>query len=74
MRSRSADASARRRAERLAAMTPAERVELALRLGEEGLADFMKLHDVDRRTALARIRATRRLGRRRSASADADER
>lgn len=60
------------RAARLAAMVPGERVALALRLGEEGLAVFMATHGVDRQTAIARIKATRRLGRRRSASADAD--
>ncbi|MBL8138338.1 MAG: hypothetical protein JNL48_17070 [Acidobacteria bacterium] len=57
----------------IAAMTPADRVALALRLGEEGLAAFAALHGVDRQTAIARIRATRRVGRRPSASADADE-
>lgn len=57
----------------LAAMTPADRVTLAVRLSEEGLASFMATHRLDRRTALARIRATRRLGRRPSASADADD-
>jgi hypothetical protein len=57
----------------IAAMTPADRVALALRLGEEGLAAFVALHGVDRQTAIARIRATRRVGRRPSASADADE-
>ena len=73
MRSRSADAIATRRAARLAAMTPHERVTLALRLREQGLADFMSVHGVDRATAIARIKATRRIGRRPSASADVDE-
>jgi hypothetical protein len=57
----------------IAAMTPADRVALALRLSEEGLAAFVALHGVDRQTAIARIRATRRVGRRPSASANADE-
>jgi hypothetical protein len=74
MRSSSAETAARRRRARLAAMTPSERVALAMRLAEDGLADFMRLHSVDRATAVARIKATRRLGRRRSASAEADER
>ncbi|HVG54539.1 MAG TPA: hypothetical protein VM846_08930 [Vicinamibacterales bacterium] len=74
MRSRSADAVDRTRAQRLAAMTPAERVALAARLGEEGLASYMTLHRLDRRAAVARIKAARRLGRRPSASAEADER
>ena len=59
--------------EQLAAMTPAERVALAVRLGEEGIASYMAMHGLDRQTAIARIRATRRVGRRPSASADADD-
>jgi hypothetical protein len=54
-------------------MTPADRVALAVRLGDQGLASYMATHGLDRQTAIARIRATRRLGRRRSASADADD-
>jgi hypothetical protein len=73
MRSPSADAVARRRAERLAAMTPDERIALAVRLGEQGLSSYIAVHGVDRRAAVARIKATRRLGRRRSACAEADE-
>lgn len=61
----------RRRQQRLAALTPAERVALAIRLGEEGLASFMAVHRVDRETARARIAATRRVGRRRSAASEA---
>lgn len=72
MRSRSA--SATRRLARLASMTPDERVRLAMRLGEDGLSLYMSTHGVDRRTATARIKATRRLGRRPSACAQADER
>lgn len=73
MRSKSAEAVAQRRAERLAALSPAARVALAMRLAEDGLRTYMATHRVERRTALARIKATRRLGRRRSASAEADE-
>lgn len=73
MPSPSAQAVARRRTSRLAAMTPSERVALALRLGEDGLASYMAIHGVDRRTAVAQIKRTRRLGRRPSASAEADE-
>ena len=72
MPSRSAQAGEQARIERLAAMTPGERVDLALRLGEQGLAGYMATHGVDRQTAVARIQATRRLGRRRSACADPD--
>jgi hypothetical protein len=59
--------------EQLAAMTPAERVALVVRLSEEGLASYMATHGLDRQTAITRIRATRRVGRRPSASADADD-
>lgn len=73
MHSRSAAASADRRAARLAAMTPDERIRLAMRLGEEGLASYMALHHVDRRTAIARIKATRQPGRLRSGCAEIHE-
>jgi hypothetical protein len=72
MRSAVAHAVSQRQRDELAAMTPAERVALALRLSEEGLASYMATNGVDRHTAITRIRATRRLGRRPSASADAD--
>lgn len=73
MRSASIDAVNARRAARLAAMTPAARVALAARLGEEGLATFMTVHRLERAAAVARIKATRQLGRRRSRSADVNE-
>lgn len=73
MRSRSAAAIAEARAARLAAMTPDARVSLAIQLREDGLASFMAAHKLDRRTAIARIKATRQLGRRPSRSADVDE-
>jgi hypothetical protein len=72
MRSRSADAVARRRAERVAAMTPDDRMALAAHLGEESIAVYAAAHDLDRAAALVRVKATRRLGRRRSASAEAE--
>jgi hypothetical protein len=72
MQSRSLEAANQARAGRLAAMTPGERVALAARLGEEGLAAYSQTHGVDRGTAIARIKATRRLGRRRSVCAEAD--
>ena len=49
----------------VAAMTAAERVELAIRLGNESLAVYMATHGVDRKTALHRIRARSQHGRRR---------
>ena len=57
------------RCERQLAMSPAERVALAERLGVEGLATFMATSGLDRRTAVQRIKAANRLGRRPSASA-----
>jgi hypothetical protein len=53
-------------------MTPDARVALVIRLREEGLASFMATHGLDRAAAVARIKATRRLGRRPSRSANAD--
>lgn len=69
MRSAIAAELARQRSMRLAVMTPAERVALAMRLGDEGLQSYMTTHGVDRRTAAARIKATRRAGRRPSVCA-----
>jgi hypothetical protein len=74
MRSAVAHQLCRERRKRLAALSPAERVALALRLSDEGLTSYMATHAVDRQTAIARIKATRRIGRRRSVSADADDR
>ena len=74
MRSRVAADVVRKRHELLAAMSPAERVALAERLGAEGILAFMTAQGVDRATAIQRIKATRRLGRRYSACGTADER
>ena len=74
MRCAVAQAVSQEQREQLAAMTPAERVALVVvRLSEEGLASYMATHGLDRQTAITRIRATRRVGRRPSASADADD-
>jgi hypothetical protein len=73
MRSRVSRDVSSRRAVRLASMTPAERVALAERLGVEGLASYMATHGLDRRTAIVRIKATHRAGRRHSVCAVADE-
>ena len=54
-------------------MTPDERVALIERLGAEGLSSYIAVHGVDWRTAMARIKSTRRLGRRRSVCGEADE-
>lgn len=62
-------ATARARMARHAAMTPAERVALAARLQREGVAAFMLTQGVDRPTAIRRIKALHRLGRRPSPAA-----
>lgn len=58
--------------ERFARMTPAERVALSERLGEEGLAEFISANGLSRQAALRAIRRSRRVGRRPSACADAE--
>ncbi len=73
VRSKVAADVSRTRHEQLAAMTPAERIALAERLGAEGVLAFMTTHGVDRPTAIRRIKATRGLGRRYSACGTADE-
>jgi hypothetical protein len=50
----------------MAALTVAERVEMALRLGEESLAIYMAAQGVDRDTALRDLRKRNQIGRRRS--------
>jgi hypothetical protein len=52
------------RRDRIASMAVDERLALLKRLSDEGLTSYMALHGVDRRTAVERIKATRRLGRR----------
>lgn len=47
----------------IGALTPEERVELAARLGEEGILLFMETQDVDRAEAVRRIKAERSAGR-----------
>jgi hypothetical protein len=74
MRSKVAVDVSRKRVARLAAMTPEERIALVERLAAEGILAYMTTHGVDRVTAIRRIKATRRLGRRFSASGTADER
>ena len=70
MRSKVASDLSREQARRVAALTPSERVALAERLGEESIALYMAAQNVDRRTAMARLEASRRFGRRPSRSAD----
>jgi hypothetical protein len=66
MRSRVADELRREQLEEVMRMTPAERVELAVRLGERGLTDFMTARGVTRDEAIAQIRRQRQTGRRHS--------
>ena len=49
--------------ERVLAMEPGERVELALRLGWQELEDFRRSRRISRREALKTLRARRQLGR-----------
>jgi hypothetical protein len=64
MRSRLAEQLKEEQRERFSRMTPAERVALTERLGEEGLAEYMSAHGVGRAEAIEAIKRTRRLGRR----------
>jgi hypothetical protein len=54
---------------RLRAVTPAERVEMAFRLGDADLEAFMCAHGLARAEALAALQRARRTGRRPSACA-----
>jgi hypothetical protein len=64
MKSKLADELRREQFARYQRMTPAERVALARRLGERGLASFMRTRGLDRAAALREIRRTRQIGRR----------
>jgi DNA-directed RNA polymerase specialized sigma24 family protein len=57
--------------ERMASLSPAERVELALALGERSIADYAAAHGVDRDTARKRTERERQAGRRYSACIEA---
>ena len=64
MRSQLAERLKQEQRQRFATMTPAERVALAERLGESGLAEYMSAHGVGRIEAVKAIKRTRRIGRR----------
>ena len=51
-------------------MSPAERVELALRLGDEAIESIRTTHGVDRRTAIRLLERQRQATRRPSACLD----
>lgn len=64
-----ADVLEKRTRDAVRAMSPAERIELAFALGEDDLALYMRVHRVDRPTALAILRSNRQIGRRPSEAA-----
>jgi len=64
MRSKLAEQLKKEQRERFARMTAAELLALTERLGEEGIAEYMSAHHVDRRTAMDAIKRSRRAGRR----------
>ena len=70
MRSKLAEQLKKEQRERFAAMTPAERMAMGVRLGEQALAEFMSANGIDRTEALRRVRNSRRVGRRRSGCLD----
>ena len=70
MRSRVAEALRSLLDEEMRALTPAERVRIALELGERDLETMMAASGLSREEALARIRETRRAGRRPSKCMD----
>ena len=56
--------------QRLLAMTPWERMDLALRLGERDITLYSEAHGVSREEARDRLQRARHAGRRPSACAD----
>ena len=64
MRSKLAEQLKQEQRDRFASMTPAERMALTVRLGEEGLAEYMSANGVDRAEAIKAIKRSRRHGRR----------
>jgi hypothetical protein len=66
MRSRVAEEVREAQREELMRLTPAERVALARRMREDGLARFMAAFRLTRAEAIARIRQQRQTGRRKS--------
>jgi len=66
-----ADESARAERARAAALSPAERVALALSLGERDIAAYADAHGIDRSSARRALERARQAGRRRSACIEA---
>jgi hypothetical protein len=65
-----ADALRARTMTQVLAMSPRSRIVLALTLGDDDLALFVRASGLDRVEALKRLRAGRRIGRAPSRSAD----
>ena len=65
MRSKAAEEARQDLDRRIAAMTPAERIELAFAMGEEDLVLYCAANELTRDEALARIRIERQKGRHR---------
>ena len=63
MRSKVADEVRREQMEELLKLTPGDRVEIARRLGEDGLLSYAKTHQVTREEAIRQIRNSRQAGR-----------
>lgn len=72
MKSKLADDARRDLARRALEMTPGERVQAALALGEQALVDYMENFGVDRETAMRVFRRAGQAGRRYSACMDVD--
>jgi hypothetical protein len=68
MRSKVAEDTRQELDQRMLAMTPAERMELAFAIGEEDLVIYCAANGLTRAEALARIRVERQSGRRYSRS------
>jgi cell division inhibitor SulA len=62
--SRVADAMRRGEQERIARMTPGERMVEALRLGQEAIAAYAAAHGLDREEARRRLKRAAQVGRR----------
>lgn len=71
-RSKVADELRREDAAAIAAMTPAERLELAFELGRRGVQMYMDAHRVDRKTAARALKRASQAGRRYSRCMDDD--
>jgi hypothetical protein len=71
-RSKVAEALRAEDAAAVAAMTPAERLELAFELGKRGVEMYMSAHHVDRATAARDLKRASQAGRRYSRCMDDD--